>query len=184
MEKKKKRGRPRKDATLDKIKPKRPPKEVTRVIKRSLRALAKCELLDDHTQQDRNMLAVTEAYFQLLLDNKHRLPTHKQVSEKTGLSMDTVRRLRKLASENIRDSSEFNEHRKIVSEALYTRVCQLALIGNSYHIIKLAAEMNGLIGSQPIIDQEVNNNNNTTIYKIVPTFPNSEKDVPEDPGIV
>ena len=120
----------------------------------------------------------------MLLEDKYRLPTHKQVSEKTGLSMDTVRRLRKLASENIRDSSEFNEHRKIVSEALYTRISQLALTGNSYHIIKLAAEMNGLIGSQPIMEQEVNNNTNTTIYKIVPTFPNSEKDVPEDPGVV
>ena len=54
-------------------------------------------------------------------------------------------------------------------------------LANHPTALKIAADMCNLTDNAPI---QTETNTNTTIYKIVPTFPNSEKDVPEDPGIV
>jgi hypothetical protein len=63
---------------------------------------------------------------------------------------------------------------------LIAHITRMAL-ANHPTALKIAADMCNLTDNAPI---QTETNTNTTIYKIVPTFPNSEKDVPEDPGVV
>ena len=175
---KRKRGRPRKGEELNKGKP-RATKEVTRTIKRSIKALANCDLLVE-TRTDHNRIKVARAYAELLLDNRYSFPSDPQIAEHTGFAIDTVRRIRREIIANVREGKQHRDMLDTYKPILIAHITRMAL-ANHPTALKIAADMCNLTDNAPI---QTETNTNTTIYKIVPTFPNSEKDVPEDPGVV